>query len=92
MIVYAECTFFIPTAASLKEKRSVLKSMMDRTKNSYNVSVAEVDYQNLWQRATVALVATASSKDAAEREVRRAIRLLESNPEWEMTELIIDYY
>ena len=92
MIVYAECTFFIPMAASLKGKRSVLKSMTDKVKNSYNVSVAEIEFQNLWQRTTIALVATASSKDAAEREVRRAIRLLESNPEWEMTEFTIDYY
>lgn len=92
MIVYAECTFYIPMAASLKNKRSVLKSMMDRTKNSYNVSVAEVDHQDVWRRTTIALVAIASSKEAAEREVRRAMRLLESNPEWEMTESFIDYY
>jgi len=79
-------------AASLKDKRSVLKSMTDRTKNAYNVSVAEIDHQDVWQRTTIALVATASSKASAEREIRRAIRLLESNPEWEMTEQLIDYY
>ncbi len=79
-------------AASLKEKRSVLKSMTDRVKNSYNVSIAEIDFQDLWQRTTIALVATSSSKDVAEREIQRAIRLLESNPEWEMTEFTIDYY
>jgi uncharacterized protein YlxP (DUF503 family) len=92
MIVYAECSFFIPEAASLKQKRSVLKRMIDRVKNAYNVSIAEVDHQDLWQRTTIALVATASSKDAAEREVRRAIRFLESNPEWEMSESTLDYY
>ncbi|MFS0574184.1 DUF503 domain-containing protein [Sporosarcina sp. 179-K 3D1 HS] len=92
MIVYAECTFFIPEAASLKEKRSVLKRMTDRVKNAYNVSIAEIDHQDLWQRTTIALVATASSTDAAEREVRRAIRFLESNPEWEMSDLSLDYY
>ncbi|MCG7334009.1 DUF503 domain-containing protein [Sporosarcina sp. ACRSM] len=92
MIVYAECTFFIPDVASLKGKRSVLKRMTDRVKNAYNVSIAEVDHQDLWQRTTIAIVATASSKDAAEREVRRAIRFLESNPEWEMSNLTLDYY
>lgn len=92
MIVYVECSFFIPMVASLKEKRSVLKRMIDRTKNSYNVSIAEINYQDLWQRTTIALVAVASSKDAAEREVRRAIRFLESNPEWELSELTFDYY
>ena len=92
MIVYAECTFFIPMAASLKEKRSVLKSMIERTKNAYNVSIAEIEHQDVWQRTTIALVATASSKAPAEREISRAIRLLESNPEWEMTASFIDYY
>jgi uncharacterized protein YlxP (DUF503 family) len=92
MIVYAECDFYIPGVASLKEKRSVLKRMTDRTKNSYNVSIAEIDHQDLWQRTTIALVATASSKDAAEREVRRAIGFLESNPDWELSELRLEYY
>ena len=66
--------------------------MIDRTKNSYNVSIAEIDHQDVWQRTTLALVAIASSEDAAEREVRRAIRLLESNPEWEMTQIKVDFY
>ncbi len=92
MIVYAECSFFIPMAASLKDKRSILRSMVKRTKNSYNVSIAEIEHQNLWQRATFAIVAVASSKAPAEKEIERAIRLLESNPEWEMTEYNIDYY
>ena len=89
--MYAECSFHIPMAASLKEKRSVLNRMKDRVKNSYNVSIAEIDHQDLWQRTTFALVAVSFSKDVAEREVRRAIRLLESNPEWEMTASTIDY-
>lgn len=91
MIVYAECSFYIPASASLKDKRAVLNRMRDRVKNSYNVSVAEIDHQDLWQRTTFALVAVASSKDAAEREVRRAIRLFESNPDWEMTACTVDY-
>lgn len=79
-------------ASSLKEKRSVLKRMIDRTKNGYNVSVAEIDHQNLWQKTTISLVSTASLKDAAEGEVRRAIRFLESNPEWEMIDYVLEYY
>lgn len=92
MIVYAECSFFIPAVASLKEKRAILQRMRDRVKNGYNVSIAEIDHQNLWQRTTIALVAVASSKDAAEREIRRTIAFLESNPEWELTTQTIDYY
>lgn len=75
----------------MKEKRSVLNRMKDRVKNSYNVSIAEIDHQDLWQRTSFALVAVSFSKEVAEREVKRAIRLLESNPDWEMTACTIDY-
>ena len=45
---------------SLKEKRSVIKSLKDRLHTRFNVSVAETDYQDLWQRAelTACLVST----------------------------------
>ncbi|GKV55548.1 hypothetical protein NCCP2222_14950 [Sporosarcina sp. NCCP-2222] len=92
MIVYAECSFFIPDINSLKGKRSVLQRMMERVKNDFNVSVAEIDYQDLWQRTVIALVCVASAKEPAEGEVRRAIRFLESNPEWELTDLQLEYY
>ncbi|MDW0109187.1 DUF503 domain-containing protein [Sporosarcina aquimarina] len=91
MIVSAECSFIIPMAASLKDKRSVLKRMIDRVKNGYNVSIAELDHQDLWQRTTIGIVAISSSTDVAEREIRRVQKFLESNPEWELTEIQIDY-
>ena len=41
---------------SLKEKRHVVKSLKDRLRHKFNVAVAEIDYQDLWQRAAVAAV------------------------------------
>ena len=38
---------------SLKEKRHVVESLKDRLRNKFNVAVAEIDYQDLWQRAAV---------------------------------------
>ena len=49
MIVYAEVEFIIQTAHSLKEKRAVLQRMITRTKQKFNVSIAEIDHQNVWQ-------------------------------------------
>jgi hypothetical protein len=43
----------IPENMSLKDKRSVVKSIITRLKNKFNVSVAEVDDQQLWQIATL---------------------------------------
>jgi uncharacterized protein YlxP (DUF503 family) len=49
-----------PGAASLKDKRMVLKSLKDRIRNRFNVSVAETDFQDVRQRAeiSVAVVGT----------------------------------
>ena len=43
----------IPAAQSLKEKRSVLKSLKDQVRKKFNVSVAELDGQDKWQVATL---------------------------------------
>jgi uncharacterized protein YlxP (DUF503 family) len=83
MIVYAECEFIVPSAHSLKEKRAVLQRMITRTKQKYNVSIAEIDHQDVWQRTLLALVSVASNQQAAERELKRAIAFLESYPEWQ---------
>jgi len=45
----------IPEANSLKTKRMVIKSLIDRVKNKFNVSIAEVDAQNLWQRSVIGI-------------------------------------
>jgi uncharacterized protein YlxP (DUF503 family) len=50
----------IPQANSLKTKRMVVKSLIDRTKNKFNVSVAEVDSQNLWQRSVIGIAMVAN--------------------------------
>ncbi len=50
---------FIPEAHSLKEKRQVLRSLKDRLRR-FNISIAECDHQNLWQRATVGVVSISS--------------------------------
>lgn len=91
MIVYAEIEFIIQTAHSLKEKRAVLQRMITRTKQKFNVSVAEIDHQDVWQRTRIALVTVSSSKEAADREMNHAIHFLQSNPEWEMLDVWREY-
>ena len=54
---------FIPEAQSLKDKRRVLKSLKDRLRQNYNVSVAEVGALDKWQRAVLALTAVSNDHD-----------------------------
>ncbi len=47
---------FLSSPNTLKEKRSVLKGMLTKFRNKYNVSVAEIENQDKWQRTTIAVV------------------------------------
>ena len=64
-MVIGLCTIelHLPGAHSLKDKRSVLKSVMRRVRNEFNVSIAEVEQQDVWRSAVLA-VATVSSDRA----------------------------
>jgi uncharacterized protein YlxP (DUF503 family) len=46
-----------PGARSLKDKRQALRSLEQKIRNRFNVSIAEVEHQDLWQRARLAVVA-----------------------------------
>ncbi|HLK63588.1 MAG TPA: DUF503 domain-containing protein [Bryobacteraceae bacterium] len=54
-------------AHSLKDKRHVIKSLQDRLRNKFNVSVAEIDHQDLWQRSAIAVVTVASAQVHAQK-------------------------
>jgi len=56
-------------ARSLKEKRFVLSGLKQRLRGRFNVSVAEVEFQDLWQRAGLAVVAVGSSRAQVDREL-----------------------
>jgi uncharacterized protein len=52
---------------SLKEKRQVVKSLKDRLRQRFNVSVAEIDGMESWQRSVVAVAAVSSDRQYAEQ-------------------------
>jgi len=56
----------VENSHSLKDKRHVVKSLKDRLRHKFNVSVAEIDYQDTWQRALVAVVTVASDHSHGE--------------------------
>ena len=60
----------IESSHSLKEKRHVVQSLKDRLRHKFNVSVAEIANQDLWQRATVAAVTVSSDRENAEKVLR----------------------
>jgi uncharacterized protein YlxP (DUF503 family) len=85
IIGLAVCECMIHNSHSLKEKRAVLQRILTRLKQKFNVSVAEVDYQNLWQRTKIAIVVVTSTRVSTEHELQNALKLIDSFPEIERT-------
>lgn len=78
-------TLHIPESGSLKDKRRVLRSLKDRLRNKFNVSVAEVDDHDLWQKATVAVALVASDRRHADEILQKILNTVES---WGLAEII----
>lgn len=57
----------LESSHSLKDKRHVVKGLKDRLRSKFNVAVAEIEYQDLWQRAAVAAVTVSPDRGHAER-------------------------
>ena len=79
-----ELELHIPSSRSLKAKRSVLRPVIEGLRRRYEVAVAEVDHQDLWQRAGVAMAAIASSASHVEEVLDACERFVWSHPELEV--------
>lgn len=85
MILYAEieCTFY--NTHSLKEKRSILKRVIVKLRKEYNVSVAELKYQNLWQRTIIGVVTVSNERKICEQILQDVMKTIDTYPELERT-------
>jgi uncharacterized protein YlxP (DUF503 family) len=71
----------LPHARSLKEKRKVVKSMVERIRRRAMVSVAEVDYQDLHQRSKIAIAAVGHREGEVAELLEGLRRIAEDNGE-----------
>ena len=78
---------FIPDSESLKGKRYILKSLISRIKNKFNVSIAEIDHNDLWQRATLGVAVVSNENRHANEMLSRIVNFVEMDRRVQ----IIDY-
>lgn len=71
---------FISESQSLKDKRQVLHSLKDRLRGKFNVSVAEVDGQDLWQKAVLGIACVANEGGHVNHVLEQALNLIKSLP------------
>ena len=67
----------LPGCGSLKEKRRVVKSLKDRLRNRFNVSVAETDHHDVWTRAQLSIALVTTDGQLAESTLAKVDRLIE---------------
>ncbi len=82
----------IPQSTSLKAKRSVINRIKQRLSSRFNVSVAEVDYQDLWQRAAIGVAVVGGEKYVVESSLTKVVNLIQSDPSVELLAADVTYY
>ncbi len=70
----------LPEARSLKQKRKVIKSLIERIHQRFRVSIAETDHHDLHQRAEISIAAVARSASASRRLMDQVRDLIDSEP------------
>ena len=75
----------IPASRSLKEKRAVLRPIVEGLRHRFQISVAEVDYQDKWQRSLIGMAVVSDSYSHAVDVVDNVERWIWSKPEIEVT-------
>ena len=94
MIAFLTIDLRLEAAHSLKDKRQVLRSLKDRLRAGYNVSVSELDPSDLWQRATLGVVSISGSRDYLEglmQKVEREATRIANNHGAEVVDTFVDY-
>lgn len=95
MIAFLTLELRIEHAQSLKDKRQVVRSLKDRLRNSFNVSVAELDPSNLWNQAAIGVVSVSHSRDYLDglmKNVERAALRIANNAGAEVTDSFVEFY
>jgi len=87
VIGVARVDIHFPESRSLKNKRGFIRSIKDRIKNKFNVSIAEVDFQDLWQKTRLAIAAVSNDGRFTDEVLAKAVQLIENDPRW----LVVDY-
>ena len=64
---------FIAEAHSLKDKRQILRSLKDRLREHFNVAVAELDYEDTWQRSVVGVVTLANEEHHVQESLQKVL-------------------
>jgi len=85
----AELNFYIPQSTSLKDKRQVRRSLIEKTRRKFNVSIAEIDTQDILQTLTIGIAVVSGDATHRRNSIDEIIRFMEEHADVELTDVQI---
>ncbi len=76
LIGTVKVNLYLPGTVSLKEKRFVLKSLITRIRNRFNVSVAEVDFHDKWQKACLGFACISNDRRFLDSTLSKVLNMI----------------
>ncbi|MCK4358669.1 MAG: DUF503 domain-containing protein [Candidatus Cloacimonetes bacterium] len=70
---------YLPLSRSLKSKRSIIKSIIQKVHNKYNVSISEINNNDKWKNATLGISIIANEMPYIEKQLSAIINFIENN-------------
>lgn len=81
---------FLPESRSLKDKRQILKSLQERIRHRFEVAIAEVDHNDLWQRSTLGMAAVSTAVKHADEVLVKVVRFIEQDRRVQLLDYCIE--
>lgn len=85
-----QAELYLPGTTSLKEKRFVLKSLKTRIRNRFNVSIAEVDFHDKWQRACLGVAAVSNDRRFLDETLSKVMNQITREDRIELIEQVVE--
>ena len=91
-VAISQIELFIPESGSLKSKRFILNSIKTKIRNKFNVSVAEVENNDKWQRSTLGISTVTNERKLADSTINKVINFIENDYRVELIDYKIEIY
>ena len=91
-MIVGVCTveLYIPDGHSLKAKRQVLSSLKERLRGKFNISIAEVDEHDLWQKAVLGIACVATDRAYVNQVLDHVVNVIRAVPPIELVKWHIE--
>ena len=86
LVASCEIKLYLPGAATLKDKRQIIKSLLQKSRNKFNLSAAEVDAQDYIQTAVLGVAVVGNDYKYLQSVMDKYLNFVESFPEFSMTD------